>query len=97
VAVAGLPHARLDHRRCADRPHPCGPSPGSSPSRFLDGTSFVSLAEHYDPAELPSAGVYPGIWDQDWALSYLEDCCRGLVALFHAAATEREPILTWMD
>jgi hypothetical protein len=65
-------------------------------SRFLDGTSFASLAEHYDPAELTSAGVYPGIWDRDWALSYLEDCYSRLVALFHAAATEREPILIWM-
>jgi hypothetical protein len=65
-------------------------------SRFLDGTSFASLAEHYDPAELTSAGVYPGIWDQDWALAYLEDSYTRLVALFHAAATEREPILTWM-
>ena len=66
-------------------------------SRFLDGTSFASLAEHYDPAELTSAGVYPDIWDQDWALSYLEDRYNRLVALFHAAATGCEPILTWMD
>jgi hypothetical protein len=66
-------------------------------SRFLDSTSFASLAEHYDPAELTSAGVYPGIWDQDWALPYLEDYYRRLVALFHVAAIEREPILTWMD
>lgn len=65
-------------------------------SRFLDSTSFASLAEYYDPAELTSAGVYPGIWDQDWALSYLEDCYGRLQALFHAAAAEREPILTWM-
>lgn len=65
-------------------------------SRFLDGTSFASLAEHYDPAELTSAGIYPGIWDQDWALSYLEDYYNRLVALFHAAATDREPILIWM-
>jgi len=40
-------------------------------SRFLDGTPFASLTEYYDPAELASAGVYPGIWDQDWALPYL--------------------------
>jgi hypothetical protein len=65
-------------------------------SRFLDGTSLASLAEHYDPAELTSAGVYPGIWHQDWAFAYLEDHYTKLVALFHAAATEREPILTWM-
>jgi Domain of unknown function (DUF1877) len=65
-------------------------------SRFLDATSFASLAEHYDPAELTSAGVYPGIWDQDWALSYLEDCYVRLVALFHAAAADRESILVWM-
>ena len=65
-------------------------------ARFFYGTSFASLAEHYDPAELTSAAVYPGIWDQDWALAYLEDYYGRLVALFHAAATEREQILTWM-
>jgi Domain of unknown function (DUF1877) len=51
-------------------------------SRFLDGTSFASFAEHYDPAELISAGVYPGIWDKDWALPYLEDYYGRLAALF---------------
>jgi hypothetical protein len=66
-------------------------------SRFLDSTSFASLAEHYDPAELTAAGVYPGIWDKHWALSYLKDYYGRLVALFHAAAIEREQILTWMD
>lgn len=44
-----------------------------------------------------NTGVYPGIWDQDWALPYLKDYYCRLVALFHAAATEREPILTWMS
>jgi hypothetical protein len=65
-------------------------------ARFLDTTSFASLAQHYDPAELASAKVYPAIWDQDWALSYLEDYYTRLVALFRAAAADREPILAWM-
>jgi hypothetical protein len=64
-------------------------------SRLLDGAPFAALAERYDPAELTSAGVYPSIWDEDWALPYLEDCYSRLVALFHAAATEGEPVLTW--
>lgn len=50
----------------------------------------------YDPAELISAEVYPAIWEQDWALSYLEDYYTQLVALFRAAAADREPILVWM-
>jgi hypothetical protein len=64
-------------------------------SRLLDGTPFAALAERYDPAELTSAGVYPDIWDQDWALPYLEDYYGKLAALFHAAAAEGEPVLTW--
>ncbi|MEE6257986.1 YfbM family protein [Plantactinospora sonchi] len=63
---------------------------------FLEATSFASLAEHYDPTEMISAKVYPVIWDQDWALSYLEDYYSGLVALFRVAAADREPILVWM-
>jgi hypothetical protein len=52
-----------------------------------------AVAHHYDPAELISAEVYLGIWDQDWALSYLEDYYTNLVALFRAAAADREPVL----
>jgi Domain of unknown function (DUF1877) len=64
---------------------------------FLDATPFALLAGHFDAAELTSAAVYPDIWDQDWALSYLEDCYVRLVRLFRAAAADREPILTWLD
>ncbi|HEX5994882.1 MAG TPA: YfbM family protein [Jiangellales bacterium] len=64
---------------------------------FLGATSFASLAEHYDPAEMISAEVYPAIWDEHWALPYLEDYYTRLVALFRAAAAAREPILVWMD
>jgi hypothetical protein len=66
-------------------------------ARFLDATPFSSLAKGYDPAEMISADVYPGIWEDDWALSYLEDYYLALVALFHAAAADHEPILVWMD
>lgn len=66
-------------------------------ARFLDATSFSSLAQHYDPVELTSAEVYPAIWEQDWALSYLEDHYTQLVALFRAAAADHEPIVVWMD
>jgi Domain of unknown function (DUF1877) len=66
-------------------------------ARFFAATSFASLAGHYDPDEMISADVYPAIWDQDWALSYLEEYYAQLVALFGAAAAAREPILVWMD
>jgi hypothetical protein len=66
-------------------------------ARFLEGTSFAALTRQYDAAELISAQVYPGVWDQDWALSYLEDHYTRLVAFFRVAAADREPILTWMD
>jgi hypothetical protein len=66
-------------------------------ARFLAATPFSALAERYDPAELTSAGVYPEIWDQHWALSYLESYYTKLVALFRAAAADREPIVLWMS
>jgi len=66
-------------------------------SRFLDATPFDVLAQHFDPAELASANVQPDIWAEDWALSYLQDYYGHLVWLFHAAATDREPILVWLD
>ena len=69
----------------------------SAASRFLDATPFAALAQHFDPRELASAKVEPEIWDQDWALSYLEDFYARLVWLFHAAAADREPVLVWLD
>jgi hypothetical protein len=66
-------------------------------ARFLDATPFASLAEHFDPAEMTSAEVYPAIWDQQSALAYLNEYYKQLVALFRAAAADREPILVWMD
>jgi hypothetical protein len=66
-------------------------------ARFLDATPFTALARHYSPAELTSAEIYPGIWDEDSALSYLEDYYTSLVDLFHLAAAGREPILVWMS
>jgi hypothetical protein len=66
-------------------------------ARFLASTPFASLAQHYDPAELIAAEVYPSIWNQDWALPYLEDYYMRLVALVRAAAADREPILVWLD
>jgi len=66
-------------------------------ARFLAATAFASLARHYDPAELNSADIYPACWEQDWALSYLDDHYTRLVALFRAAAADREPIVVWLD
>lgn len=64
-------------------------------ARFLTDTPFASLAQHYAPSELTAADIYPAIWDEDWALSYLEDYYTSLVALFRAAAADHEPILVW--
>ncbi|MEU8241336.1 DUF1877 family protein [Actinoplanes missouriensis] len=65
---------------------------------FFAATPFTSLARHYDPAELTLASIYPeAIWDEDWALEYLEDSYRNLVALFQSAAAENEPIILWKN
>lgn len=66
-------------------------------ARFLNVTPFASLARHYDPAELISAEIYPEIWDDDGALSYLEGYYTAIVALFGNAAADHEPILVWMS
>jgi hypothetical protein len=59
-------------------------------------TPFAAVAEHYAAAELIAADVYPGIWSQDRALSYLEEAYGRLVALFRAAAADHEPKAVWM-
>lgn len=48
-------------------------------------------------ADLIAADIYPAIWDEDWALSYLEDWYTSLVALFRTAAADHEPILVWIS
>ncbi|GAA0932688.1 hypothetical protein Vau01_123260 [Virgisporangium aurantiacum] len=65
-------------------------------ARFLAATPFASLAVHYAAAEMTAADVYPGVWSQDWALSYLEESYGQLVTLFCAAAADHEPIVVWM-
>jgi hypothetical protein len=66
-------------------------------ARFLDATSFAVLAGQYDPAAMTSAEIYPQMWDEEWALQYLEDNYTPLVALFRAAAADGEPVLVWMS
>jgi hypothetical protein len=70
---------------------------GIVPPRLLSAVDVAEASRLLDgPAELTSARVYPDIWDEDWALPYLEDYYSRLVALFHAAAAEGEPVLTRM-
>jgi hypothetical protein len=63
---------------------------------FLDATAFSLVAAHFDPGEMTASEIYPGIWGEQWALSYLEEYYERLVQLLHAAAEDREPILIWM-
>ncbi|BBH68771.1 hypothetical protein ACTI_54560 [Actinoplanes sp. OR16] len=80
----------------ADAPRLLTAEQVTAAAHFLSGTPFTSLARHYDPAELTLANVYPeAIWDEDWALEYLEDSYGNLVALFQAAAAGNEPIILW--
>jgi hypothetical protein len=51
------------------------------------------LSHERDHRVRPAAAI----WAEDWALSYLQDYYGNLVWLFHAAATDREPILVWLD
>lgn len=79
-----------------DSPRLLAVSDVADAARFLAATPFASLAEHYAATELIAADVYPGIWSQNWALSYLEESYAQLVALFRAAAADYEPIAVWM-
>jgi hypothetical protein len=79
-----------------DSPRLLGVAEVAKASRFLDATSFAALAKHYRPRKMMKADVYPEIWDEDWALSYLEEHYASLVSLFHAAAADGEPILIRM-
>ncbi|MEU8299719.1 DUF1877 family protein [Micromonospora sp. NPDC048909] len=97
VDVIGGGEPMTDDEWGYDSPRLLSADDAADAARFLDATSFALLAQHYDPAEMISAEVYPAIWDQHWALSYLEDYYTRLVALFCAAAADREPILVWRD
>ncbi|MGI5180319.1 DUF1877 family protein [Dactylosporangium sp. CA-152071] len=66
-------------------------------AHFLTNIPFTALAQHYAPADLIAADIYPAIWDEDWALSYLEDASTRLVALLRAATADHEPILVWIS
>lgn len=67
-------------------------------ARFLTGTPFSSLVQHFDPAELTLSRVYPdAIGDEEWAVEYLAESYDSLVALFRAAAAEQETILLWRN
>ncbi|MEU8000010.1 DUF1877 family protein [Catellatospora sp. NPDC049111] len=66
-------------------------------ARFFEVTPFSSVAAQYQQAELIAAEVYPDIWAEDWALSYLEDAYADVAALFCAAAADREAVLVWMS
>lgn len=54
----------------------------------LAALPFAALADHYDPAALTHAGVYPGIWsrDGDEGLRYLEHHYGVLTRFFRTAA-----------
>ena len=78
-----------------DSPRLLDPDEVATAAGFLTGTPFAALAELYDPAELAAADVYPGIWAEDWALSYLGETYTLLVTLFRAAAAAGEPVLIW--
>ncbi|MGS2619450.1 YfbM family protein [Micromonospora sp. LZ34] len=79
-----------------DSPRLIAPADVADAARFLAAVPFASLALHYAPAEFIAAGVYPVIWSQDWALSYLADYYTRLATFLGAAAADHEPVLVWM-
>jgi hypothetical protein len=63
-------------------------------AEFLAATPFTALAAGYDRALLESIGVYPeDLWEADWALSYLEDNYKRLIAVFQEAAAAADPLI----
>jgi hypothetical protein len=97
VDVIGGGEPITDDAWAYDSPRLLTPDDVVQAARFLTDTPFAALAQHYVPADLIAADIYPAIWDEDWALSYLEDSYTSLVALFRAAAADHEPVLVWMS
>ncbi|WP_344621153.1 DUF1877 family protein [Dactylosporangium salmoneum] len=95
VVVFGGGEALSTHEWGYDAPRLLDPDSVAEAARFLAATPFVSLAGDDALEVLDASGVYPGIWDEDWALDYLSYHYARLATLFRAAATAREPILTW--
>lgn len=64
-------------------------------AELLSKTPFDKLAEHYDPVEMDTIGVYPRIWIRDGndSLSYLRDNYASLVEVFVHAARHRSGLL----
>jgi len=97
IDVIGGGEAITDEEWGYDSPRLLAADEVAQAARFLTDTPFALLAQHYSAAELSAAEIYPQIWEEDWALSYLEENFTGLVALFRAAAADHEPILVWMS
>jgi hypothetical protein len=79
---------------------------GSEAPRYLDpdevalaaadltAVGFDRLAVHFDPNAM--ADVYPEIWTNDWARSYLRDWYETLTAFFQHAAAEHDGMIAYL-
>lgn len=61
---------------------------------YLDATPFYRLAERFDPAAMTD--VYPRIWDEDDALTYLRGWYEPLTRFFQHAAADRDGMIIYL-
>jgi hypothetical protein len=95
VAVR-ISRGRPDEPWCYDPPRLLSPEDVASAARFLQTVPFQRLAEHFDPAALTAAEVYPHMWDDDGALEYLAGWYAPLVEFFAGAADQGDSVLIWL-
>ncbi len=57
---------------------------------------WQQLAGQFDPAQMTADGIYPAIWDNDYALDYLRSNYAVLVQFFGAAAAAGDAVILWL-
>ncbi|WP_067977414.1 DUF1877 family protein [Nocardia caishijiensis] len=67
----------------------------SHTAELLTNTPFATLADHYDPAAMVAARVYPNMWGlpSNDGLGYLREYHRNLVAVFQHAAHHESALI----
>jgi len=65
-------------------------------AEVLAATPTDALLDGVTVADLAEAGLYPNIWDQDYALDYVTNIYEALVPFFQAAAHDGHAMLIWL-
>jgi len=62
---------------------------------YLDNTPFGALEPHLDPVRME--GIYPEIWNEEWAGDYVRRWYESLVEFFVATAADRDALIVYLS